>query len=369
MVDLQGQFKAIQDEVEEGIKEVLQTCQFINGPAVKDLEKGLSKYLNVKAAIPCANGTDALLVALMALGLEPGDEVITVSHTFVATAEVIALLRLKPVFVDVHEDTFNMDVAQLEAAVTVKTRCIIPVHLFGQSVDMEAVMQIANKHDLYVIEDNAQAIGAEVTFGDGSIHKTGTIGHIGCTSFYPSKNLGAYGDAGAIFTNDESLANKLRQIVNHGQRQKYTSECIGVNSRLDSFQAVVLNAKLKHLDRYNSLRREAADYYDQHFAGVEGITTPKRSSFSSHVFHQYTIVVEGDRDAIRGILSERGIPSMVYYPVPIHLQPAYSNWGGANGDLPVTERLAYQGLSLPMHTELTREQQDLVCKTVIECLS
>ncbi len=369
MVDLQGQFAGIREEVEQGIQEVLHTCQFINGPAVHDLSKNLADFLGVKDAIPCANGTDALLVALMALGLEPGDEVITVSHTFVATAEVIALLRLKPVFVDVYEDSFNMNVDQLEAAISEKTRCIIPVHLFGQAANMEAIMKIAKEHNLFVVEDNAQAIGAEVSFTGGSVTKTGGIGHIGCTSFYPSKNLGAYGDAGALFTNDEALAQNIRQIVNHGQKTKYTSECIGVNSRLDSFQAVVLNAKLKRLDQYNAARRNAADIYDSLFANQSGIKVPHRSDFSTHVFHQYTLVIEGNRDLLREKLTEEGIPSMVYYPVPIHLQPAYKAWGGADGDLPVTERLAYQGISLPMHTELTEEQQKHVASTLIECLT
>jgi len=368
MVDLQTQYHHIKDEIDSGIAQVISTGAFVNGPPVKQFAKDLETYLEVAKVVPCGNGTDALQIALMALGLQPGDEVITVAFTFVATAEVIALLGLKPVFVDIDPETFNIDVAQIEAKITEKTKCIIPVHLFGQCSNMEAIMEIANKHNLAVIEDNAQAIGSEYIFEDGTTKKAGAIGHIGTTSFYPSKNLGCYGDGGALFSNDAELGEKIRLIANHGQKVKYHYSEIGVNSRLDSFQAVVLNAKLKHLDDYANKRRAAADYYDNAFANHDAITTPIRSASSTHVFHQYTLLVDGDRDALQATLKEKGIPSMVYYPHPLHLEPAYLGYGYKEGDLPVTEEYAKKVISLPMHTELTEEQLEHITKMVLNSI-
>jgi len=364
MVDLKGQYSKIKEEIEAGWQEVLQSCAFINGPAVKNFAQALADYLGVKHLTACGNGTDALQIALMALDLKPGDEVITVAHTFVSTAEVIALLGLKPVFVDVDPQTFNMDVAAVQKAITPKTKCIIPVHLYGQCADMEAIMNIANQHQLYVVEDNAQAIGAEIRFSDGRIRKAGSIGHIGCTSFYPSKNLGAYGDAGAIFTNDEALAKKIHLVANHGQAQRYHYDIIGINSRLDSLQAVVLHTKLKRLDQYNESRRQVAAYYDSAFSDHPQLTTPYRAPYSSHVFHQYTLLFEGDRDALKQSLQDMGIPSMIYYPYPLHLEKAYAYCGYQQGDLPITERVCKQVISLPMHTELSTEQLSYITHSV-----
>jgi UDP-2-acetamido-2-deoxy-ribo-hexuluronate aminotransferase len=364
MVDLKTQFDPIKDEILDAFHKILETSQFINGQIVRDFSSNLSEYLGGSEVIPCANGTDALQVALMALDLEPGDEVITTPFTFVATAEVIALLRLKPVFVDVNPCTFAINEYQIEAAITDRTKVIIPVHLFGQAAPMEAIMAIAEKHQLKVIEDNAQAIGAEYLFKDGSRRKLGTIGHIGTTSFFPSKNLGAYGDAGAVFTSDEDLAVKMRQIVNHGMNAQYLYEEIGVNSRLDSFQAAVLNIKLKHLDSYNESRRQAADYYTANLKDIPGITCPKIAAYSTHVFHQYTILLEERRDEVRKGLMEAGIPSGVYYPRPLHLHRPYGAYGFKEGDFPVAESLSTKVLSLPMHSELTPEIQDRILQAL-----
>lgn len=366
MVDLQNQYLKIKEEIDTGMADVISSGAFVNGPPVKAFAKNLASYLNVKHVTPCANGTDALQIALMALGLEPGDEVITVAFTFVATAEVIALLGLKPVFVDLDPETFNIDPTKIEAVITPKTKCILPVHLYGQSSNMEAIMKIAEKHNLYVVEDNAQAIGSDVTFSNGKTAKTGTIGHIGCTSFYPSKNLGCYGDGGALFTNDDEIANAIKLIANHGQIKKYTYETIGVNSRLDSLQAVVLNAKLPHLDQYIANRQKAADYYDQALGNHPNIQIPVRASWSTHVFHQYTIKITGDRDALKAALKERGIPSMVYYPTPLHLGKPYKAYGYQEGDLPITEQLCQQVISLPMHTELDTAQLKYIADNILE---
>lgn len=368
MVDLQTQYQQIEQEIQAGFQEVLQSCHFINGQVVQDFAANLADYLQVKRVIPCGNGTDALQIALMALGLEPGDEVITTPFTFVATAEVIALLRLRPVFVDINPCTFMLNEYQVEQAITEKTKCIIPVHLFGQACNMEAIMEIANRHNLFVVEDNAQAIGADYIYADGRRQKLGTIGHIGCTSFFPSKNLGAYGDGGAIFTNDEGLAANIQMVVNHGMRQRYYHEVVGVNSRLDSLQAVVLNVKLKYLDQYNKRRQEAAAYYTQKIKGVSGITPPKQASYSSHIYHQYTLLIESGRDQVRDRLQEAGIPSGVYYPVPLHLQEAYGFMGYKKGDFPVSEAMAERVLSLPMHSELTPEIQDYIINHLLESL-
>ncbi len=370
MVDLKGQYLKIKDEVDQGIMEVIETTSFIKGPAVQKFQSSLEEYLNVKHVVPCGNGTDALQVAMMALKLEPGDEVITTSFTFIATAEVIALLGLTPVLVDVNPDTYNIDPDAIRKAITSKTKAIVPVHLFGQSAPMEAIMDIAKEYNLFVIEDNAQAIGADYIFDDGSRKKTGTIAHIGCTSFFPSKNLGAYGDGGAIFTNDDKLAEQLRAIVNHGMKVRYYHDYVGVNSRLDSMQAAVLNVKLKHLDEYCDARRMAADYYDQAFASHPNIATPVRYEKSTHVFHQYTLVTKDvNRDALKAFLGEKGIPMMIYYPVPLHMQKAYISPRYSEGDFPVTEKLSETVISLPMHTELTNEQLEYITSNVLEFLN
>lgn len=368
VVDLYGQYQKIKPEIDERFQEIFKSSAYINGPFVKQFCYNMSNYLNVKHVLPCANGTDALLAALMALGLSPGDEVITVPFTFVATAEAIALLGLKPVFVDVDADTFNIDVNKIEAVITPKTKCILPVHLYGQGADMHRIMQIAEAHDLYVIEDNAQAIGAQYC-SNGTKGSVGTFGHIGCTSFYPSKNLGAYGDAGAMFTNDDELADKLTAILNHGQsKKKYYSDCIGLNSRLDSFQAAVLDVKLQYLDDYIDARRQAAAFYDEALGGNEYGQIPVRSEQSSHVFHQYTIKVKGNRDKLRNLLSADGVPSMVYYPQPLHMHMAYRYLGYKQGDFPVTEYLSKQVISLPMHTELTTEQLTYICERYLHAV-
>ncbi len=359
MVDLQTQYQRIKAEVDQGIGDVLNSCQFINGTAVKEFTKNLKTYLGAKHVIPCGNGTDALQIALMALDLQPGDEVITTPFTFVATAEVIALLKLKPVFVDVHADTFNMDETKLEAVITARTKCIIPVHLFGQCCNMEKIMQIAAAHQLYVVEDNAQAIGADYHYSDGRVCKSGTMGHIGTTSFFPSKNLGCYGDGGAIFTQDDVLGKKIQVIANHGSSVRYYHDEIGVNSRLDSVQAAVLDVKLKHLDDYGRARKKGADFYNTHL-DLPGIQTPVIAPFSTHVFHQYTLIIENDRDQVKDHLTEKGIPTGVYYPVPLHLQKAYRGDGYKMGDFPVSEDLARKVLSLPMHTELNEEIQHYI---------
>jgi len=368
MVDLKSQYQHIKTEVDQGIQEVLDTCTFINGPAVKRFQENLEKYLDVKHVIPCGNGTDALQVALMALGLKPGDEVITTTFTFVATVEVIALLGLTPVLVDVEPDTFNMDLKALEKAITPKSKAIIPVHLFGQSSDMEVIMNLANKHNLFVVEDACQSIGADFIYSDGRKQKTGTIGHIGCTSFFPSKNLGCYGDGGALFTNDDALAEKLRVIVNHGMKVRYYHDEIGVNSRLDSIQAVVLDAKLKHLDTYNANRKKAADFYSNAFAKCDKLTIPATGKNTTHTWHQYTLQLceSINRDELIQHLADKGIPAMIYYPVPLHQQKAYLDPRYKDGDFPVAEKLSKTVLNLPMHSELTDEQLAHITTAVLE---
>lgn len=367
MVDLQSQYKAIQSEVESKMQEVLANCTFINGPAVKSFQTNLEEYLGVKHVIPCANGTDALQVAMMALGLKPGDEVITASFTFVATAEVIALLGLTPVLVDVDPITFNIDIEAIKRAITPKTKAIVPVHLFGQCADMDAIMEIAKEHDLFVIEDACQAIGSEHHSKNGKIAKAGTIGNVGCTSFFPSKNLGCYGDGGAIFTNDDALAHKMRIIVNHGMEVRYYHDSIGVNSRLDSLQAVVLDIKLKRLDQYNAARAKAAAYYTQAFSQCEKLQTPDTAPYNNHVFHQYTLVCKNlDRNALQAHLQSKDIPAMIYYPVPLHMQKAYIDPRYKEGDFPITENLCANVISLPMHTELSDEQLAYITNSVLE---
>lgn len=366
MVDLQRQYLKIKPEVNAAIQEILDQSAFINGKPVQDFAQSLQQYLGIKHVIPCGNGTDALQIAMMALQLQPGDEVITTSFTFIATAEVIALLKLKPVFVDVDENTFCMDVSQLEKAITPRTRAVVPVHLFGQSTDMEPLLEITRKHNLYVIEDNAQAIGSDYTFSDGIKKKTGTMGTIGCTSFFPSKNLGAYGDGGALFTDDDELAVRIRRIANHGQSKRYYHELVGCNSRLDTIQAAVLNSKLPHLDEYIAARRRAADHYNKAFASHPDITIPFRAANTLHVFHQYTIKVPEDkRGALQEYLMQQNIPSMIYYPVPAHHQQMFASLGGGDFDLPVTDRLAQCVLSLPMHTELDEEQLAFITSHII----
>ncbi|MFC2101570.1 DegT/DnrJ/EryC1/StrS family aminotransferase [Bacteroidota bacterium] len=370
MVDLQQQYQQIKPEIDKGIQEVIDACAFINGPAVKSFQAEMETYLGVKHVIPCANGTDALQVSMMALGLQPGDEVITTSFTFIATAEVIALLKLTPVLVDVDPDTFNIDPEAIIRAITPKTRAIVPVHLFGQTAPMETIMEIAKQHNLFVIEDNCQAIGSDYIFNNGSKKKSGTIGHVGCTSFFPSKNLGCYGDGGAIFTNDDDLANQLRVIVNHGMTVRYYHDLIGVNSRLDSIQAAVLRVKLQHLDEYAAKRRAAADYYDKAFAGNPHLKTPSRYEKSTHVFHQYTLVTNGiDRKALLEFMGSREIPVMIYYPVPLHMQKAYLDPRYKEGDFPVTEALSEHVISLPMHTELDEEQLAHITSSLLEFIN
>jgi UDP-2-acetamido-2-deoxy-ribo-hexuluronate aminotransferase len=367
MVDLKQQYAKIKNEVDTAIAEVMDNATFINGKAVTDIAAGLSAYTGSRFVIPCANGTDALQIAMMALGLEPGDEVITPSFTYVATTEVVALLKLKPVFVEVDPRTFCMDAAAFEKAITPRTRAVVPVHLYGQSAPMEEILEIAARHNLYVIEDNAQAIGSTYTFKNGSTKKTGSIGTIGTTSFFPSKNLGCYGDGGAIFTDDEALASRLKMIANHGQSKRYYHDVVGCNSRLDSIQAAVLNVKLKELDAYIAARRKAADYYDAAFSAHPKITTPFRASYSQHVFHQYTLLLEGvDRNGLNEYLAGKNIPSMIYYPVPAHRQQMFAASGGADYQLATTDWLTERVISLPMHTELDEEQLHYICSTVLE---
>ena len=359
MVDLKRQYLKIKPEVDTAIANVLDTTSFINGKAVGDFASNLAKYLNVAEVIPCANGTDALQIAMMALGLEPGDEVITPSFTYIATTEVIALLRLKPVFVDVDPKTFCIDASKIREAITPKTKAIVPVHLYGQSCDMEEIMKIAEEYHLYVVEDNAQAIGADVKFADGSLHKTGTIGHIGCTSFFPSKNLGCYGDGGAIMTNNNLLADRIRMIANHGQSKRYYHYVVGCNSRLDTMQAVVLNIKLGRLDAYNNARRSVAEFYNESFKSNSKITTPITSPGNTHVFHQYTLVLDGvDRNELQEKLAAEGVPAMIYYPVPAHRQQMFSFLNLPEVDLPITDWLTHRVISLPIHTEMDQEQLD-----------
>lgn len=367
MVDLKGQYLKIKSEVDAGIQQVIDSTAFINGPAVKEFQADFEKYLQVKHVIPCANGTDALQIAMMALGLKPGDEVITASFTYVATAEVIGLLGLTPVLVDVDPDTFDIDLDAIERNITPKTKAIVPVHLFGQCANMERIMTIAQKHNLYVIEDVAQAIGSDYYFSNGTTAKAGTIGTIGCTSFFPSKNLGCYGDGGAMYTNDDELAKKMRMIAHHGQSVQYVHDVLGVNSRLDTIQAAVLKVKLRHLDTYAAARNQVAGVYDKAFANHPKIKIPARAKHSNHVFHQYTIQLTGvDRTKLREHLAERGISSMIYYPVPLHMQKAFESNRYQPGEFPVTEKLCASVLSLPMHTEMDDDTLDYITKNVLE---
>ncbi len=366
MVDLKSQYNKIKAEVDEGIRQVIDSTAFIKGPKVKEFEQHLAHYLGIKHVISCGNGTDALQVAMMSLGLKPGDEVITTSFTFIATAEVIALLGLTPVVVDVNPDTYNIDPDSIRKAITANTKAIVPVHLFGQCAPMEEIMNIAKEYNLFVIEDNAQAIGADYIFDDGSKKKSGTIGNIGCTSFFPSKNLGAFGDGGALFTDDDKIAEQARAVVNHGMKIRYYHDYIGVNSRLDSIQAAILDVKLKHLDEYAFARNSAAEFYDNAFANHPNITTPKRYSKSSHVFHQYTLKLKNaNRISLQEHLKGLGIPMMIYYPVPLHMQKAYKSERYQKGDFPVTEYLSESVFSLPMHTELSVEQLEYITKGVL----
>ena len=366
MVDLISQYEKIKPEVQTAISSIMDKAQFINGPDVKEFQKELENYLWVKHVIPCANGTDALQIAMMSVGLKPGDEVITPSYTYIATTEVIGLLRLKPVFVDCDEKTFNISPEAIEKAITPKTKAIVPVHLYGQSCDMDAIMKIAKKHNLFVIEDNAQAIGSDYTFSDGTVKKTGTIGTIGCTSFFPSKNLGCFGDGGAICTNDDELASVLRMTANHGQSKRYYHDRVGCNSRLDTIQAAVLRVKLRKLDEYIDARRKAAAYYDTFFKQFPGIATPYRASNTKHVFHQYTLQLpdEIDRDGLVEYLASKDVPAMIYYPVPAHKQKMFASLDTECGDLDVTDWLTSRVISLPMHTELSEEQLSYVCNAV-----
>jgi len=365
MVDLKGQYDKIKKQIDSAIQGCIDTTTFINGPQVASFSAKLEKYLGVNKVIPCANGTDALQITLMALGLQAGDEVIVPAFTYVATAEVIGLLGLTPVMVDVDPDTFNIDTNEIKKALSPKTKAIVPVHLYGQCADMSAIMDLAKEHKLFVVEDTAQAIGADYIYADGRKAKAGTIGDIGCTSFFPSKNLGCYGDGGAMYTNDAAKAEMVRMIANHGQSKKYHHKVIGCNSRLDSIQAAILEIKLSELDNYSAARNAAATRYDQLLGGIDAIVTPVRSTASTHVFHQYTIKVKnGKRDALQQYLKEKGIPSMIYYPLPLNEQEAFQQLGRKVGELPVTYQLCQEVLSLPMHTELTEEEQILITDAI-----
>jgi dTDP-4-amino-4,6-dideoxygalactose transaminase len=365
MVDLKSQYEKIKKEVDAGIQDCIDNTAFINGPAVKEFQQDFEKYLNVKHVIPCANGTDALQIAMMALDLKPGDEVICPAFTYVATAEVIGLLGLKPIMVDVDENTFDIELNGLEKYITPNTKAIVPVHLYGQSADMEKILEFAEKHNLFVIEDNAQAMGSDYTFSDGRIVKAGTMGHIGCTSFFPSKNLGCYGDGGALMTNDDDLALKIRMIANHGQQKKYYHKVLGCNSRLDTIQAAVLKVKLKHLDEYSESRNKMADYYDEHLTTISEIQVPKRAHNSTHVFHQYTLRVKnGKRDELQTYLGEKNIPSMIYYPLPLYRQEAFQQYVEEGFNLPVTEQLCAEVISLPIHTEFDKEISDVIISEI-----
>jgi len=367
MVDLQSQYQKIQPEIDKAVLDVMSSAAFINGPEVKNFQTDLEKYLNVKHVIPCANGTDALQIAMMGLGLQQGDEVITADFTFAATVEVIALLKLTPVLVDVEQDTFNIDIKALKKAITPRTKAIVPVHLFGQCANMEAILEVAKEHNLYIIEDTAQAIGADYTFNDGTSKKAGTIGNVGTTSFFPSKNLGCYGDGGAIFTDDDDLAHTIRGMVNHGMYKRYYHDVIGVNSRLDSIQAAILRLKLPYLDIYCDARKNAAEYYNRAFAVSDKIITPVISDFTTHVFHQYTLQLKNvDRNALHQHLLDNNIPNAIYYPVPLHSQKAYKDSRYKEEDFKITNELIETVISLPMHTELENEQQDLIVKTILD---
>ena len=370
MVDTKTQYQKIKTEVDAAVIGVLESSMFIGGKVINDFATDLADYHKSKHCIPCANGTDALQIAMMALGLQPGDEVITPSFTYIATVEVAALLNINPVFVEVNKQTFCLDPEAIEKAITPKTKAIVPVHLYGHAADMEKIMAIAAKHNLFVIEDNAQGIGCTYTFTDGTSKKTGTIGHIGCTSFYPSKNLGAFGDGGAMFTDDDELANKLRMIASHGQSKRYYHDVVGCNSRLDAIQAAVLTIKLRHLDNYILARRKAADFYDAAFANNEKIITPFRAANQQHVFHQYTLQLTNvNRDELSQYLTDNGVPNMIYYPVPAHKQKMFDAFGGSNFNLPITDLLTDCVISLPIHTELDEEQQTFITTKVLEFIN
>lgn len=370
MVDTKTQYLNIKEEVDAAIQGVLDSAAYINGKPVQDFAAGLSAYLGIKHTVPCANGTDALQIAMMALGLEPGDEVITPSFTYIATTEVVALLKLKPVFVEVDPRTYCMDPASLRKAITSRTKAIVPVHLYGHAAPMEEIMQIAKEFGLYVIEDNAQAIGCDYTFSDGTKKKTGTIGTVGATSFYPSKNLGAFGDGGAVFTNDDVLAHKMKMIANHGQQKRYYHEMVGCNSRLDSIQAAILNIKLQKLDEYNKARREVAAYYNNAFADNKKITTPLVAGYSNHVYHQYTLVLNDvDRDGLSAFLAENKIPSMIYYPVPGHRQKMFDSFNLPQYDLVTTDWLTERVISLPVHTEMDQDQLAYITQHVVKFIN
>lgn len=370
MVDTKTQYLKIKDQVDEGIHQVLDSTAYINGKPVQNFAQNLSAWLGVKHTIPCGNGTDALQIAMMALDLQPGDEVITPSFTYIATTEVMALLKLSPVFVDVDKATFCIDPKGIEKAITPKTKAVVPVHLYGHAANMEEIMAIAKKHNLFVIEDNAQAIGCDYTFSDGTVKKTGSIGTIGATSFYPSKNLGAFGDGGAMFTNDDALAEKLKMIANHGQKTRYYHDLVGCNSRLDSIQAAVLDIKLKYLDEYIAARQKTASFYDKAFAGNDKITVPQTAVYTNHVYHQYTLVLNNaDRDELSKYLASHNIPSMIYYPVPAHRQKVFEAFGGGNFHLPVTDWLTARVISLPMHTELDEEQLQYITQHVLNFIN
>lgn len=365
MVDLKSQYQRIKPQIDNAIQGVIDSCQFVKGAEVKTFEQELAQYLGVRHAIACGNGTDALQVALMALGLKPGDEVITTDFTFIATVEVIALLGLKPVLVDVDRATFNIDVEKVEKSITPRTKAIVPVHLFGQCANMESLLKLAEKYGLYVVEDTAQGLGAEYRFSDGTVRKAGTIGTIGCTSFFPSKNLGCYGDGGALFTNDDQLAEQIRCLTNHGMKVRYHHDMIGVNSRLDTIQAAILRVKLPHLDEYNRARLAAAKKYNAALSDIAGLETPVTAAFTTHIFHQYTLKVKnGQRDALKKHLDEQGIPNMVYYPIPLHRQKAFEPYVTENDSFPVSETICGEVLSLPMHTELDDEQIERITLAV-----
>jgi len=367
MVDLISQYEKIKPEIDKAVLDVIASSAYINGPEVKSFAKELENYLNVKHVIPCANGTDALQIAMMGLGLKPGDEVITASFTYVATAEVIALLQLKPVLVDVNPETFQIDPQAVEKAITPKTKAIVPVHLFGQCAPMEEIMKLAQQHNLFVIEDTAQAIGADYIMEDGESQKAGTIGDIGTTSFFPSKNLGCFGDGGAIFTDNDDLAAIMRKVANHGQSVQYYHDIIGVNSRLDSMQAAILRIKLRHLDEYAASRQKAAAFYDSAFRDCAQIKTPVRVDKSTHVFHQYTMILKDiNREDLQGYLKSKEIPAMIYYPVPLHFQKAYKDERYGEGHFPATEHLCKNVISLPIHTELSEDDQKYITDAVLE---
>ena len=370
MVDLKQQYQKIKSEVDAAVLNVLESSAFINGPQVQRFASQLAAYNGVQYVIPCGNGTDALQIAMMALDLKEGDEVITPSFTYIATTEVISLLKLKPVFVDVDPKTFCLDPEAVEQAITPRTRAIVPVHLFGQAADMEPILNMAAAHNLFVIEDNAQAIGCDYSFSDGTVQKTGAIGTVSGISFFPSKNLGCYGDGGAMMTNDRDLAGKLAMIANHGQSRRYHHDLVGCNSRLDTVQAAVLEVKLKYLDQYIAARRSVADYYDAAFSGASSLTVPYRAAYTNHVFHQYTLLLAPDyRDGLKEYLQKKGIPSMVYYPIPAHRQKMFEGLERGAQELPVTEWLAERVISLPIHTEMEEEQLEFITTSVLEYLN